>query len=133
MKKKGIAPLWFLIELVAAIFVAYLIVNVSTAYAKGTIFEKLHIAKDLSLQINTLASVPGEAYIVNKGLHGYSLQFFNDRVEVFEDSSDQARGVYYFVKIGDQKLNLRLNKPEQVVISKINNGIIISEEIPEFS
>ena len=133
MKKKGTMVLWFLIELIAAAFVGYMAVSLSVAYTQKTIYEKLNIAKDLAMQINTLSSVPGDAYIVNKNLHGYSLYFSGSKIEVFEDRFDQAKGIYYFTKIGSSKLDLKLDKPNQVVISKINNEIIISENIPVLS
>jgi len=130
MQKRGEISLWFLIELVGAFLIGYMAVDVSVAYAQQTIYEKLNIAKDLAMQINTLSSVSGNAYIVNRNLHGYSLYFSGNRVEVFKDNFDQSKGVYHFVKIGGTNLDLRLNNPNQVVISKIDGDIKISEEIP---
>ncbi|MBS3102034.1 hypothetical protein J4458_01140 [Candidatus Woesearchaeota archaeon] len=130
MKKRGDVSLRFLLELVASFLVAYMAVSVSVSYTQGTIFEKLHIAKDLAMQINALSSLPGDGYIINTKLYGYSLHFSDNKVEVFEDSADLSKGVYYFVKIGSNRLDSRFSKPKQVVISKINNEIIITEEIP---
>ena len=134
MKKRGdVSILWFLISLIGAVLVGYIIVDVSLEISKGTIFEKLNIAKDLAMQINTLESIPGNAYIINPNLHDYSLHFSNNKIEVFESDSDLSPGIYYFVKIGDSNLDLRFNKPKQIVISKIANEIKISEEIPNLS
>lgn len=129
MKKRGEATLWFLVELAGAILVAYLAGSISLAYTQGTIFEKLNIAKDLAMQINAISSVPGEAYIINKDLHGYSLYFSDNKIEVFEDNSDLIKGTYHFAGTAGSKLELRLINPEQVVISKINDEIKISEDI----
>jgi hypothetical protein len=131
MKKRGDITLWFLFELLGAFLIGYMAVNISLAYAKGTIHEKLNIAKDIAIQINALASIPGDAYIINRNLHGYSLYFSDNKIEVFENNFDQIKGTYYFVKIGDTKLDLRLDKPKQVVIAKIGSEIKISEEIPK--
>jgi len=133
MKKRGDINLWFLVDLTAFIFVVYLATTIAVENVQGTIHEKLNIAKDLSMQINTLSSVPGDAYIINRDLHGYSLFFSNNKVEVFNDDLDLAKGIYYFVKIGDSNIDLRLDKPKQVVISKINNEIIVSGEIPDLN
>jgi len=129
MKKRGEISLWFLIELVGFIFIVYVATTVASENVKNTIHEKLNIAKDISIQINTLSSVPGDGYIINNDLHGFSLQFYDDRVEVFDDS-ELLKGTYYFVKIGDSNLNLRFDNPSQIVVSKINNEIMVSEEIP---
>src|SRR3989344_3828148 len=130
MKKRGDISLWFLVEFVGAFLIAFLAVDISINISQQQIYEKLNIAKDLAMQINALTSISGEAYIANKNLHGYSLHFNDNRIEVFDDEFDQARGVYYFVNTGTTKMDLKLNKPKQVIISKINNEIKISEEIP---
>jgi hypothetical protein len=131
MKKKGEEfSLWFLLELIGAIFVGYLAVDVAVSYTQGTIYEKLNIAKDLAMQINTLQAVPGDAYVLNDKLHGYSVYFIDNKIEVYEEGYDQSKGVYYFVNHADSKIDIRLIKPKQVVIAKINNQIKISEDIP---
>ncbi|MBI2557959.1 hypothetical protein HYW20_01445 [Candidatus Woesearchaeota archaeon] len=127
--KKGEVSLWFLIEIIGAFLIGYLLFDVSVSIAKGTIYEKLNIAKDLAMQINTLSGIPGNAYIINKNLHGYSLYFSNNKIEVFKGDSDQTKGTYYFVKIGKSNLDVKLNNPKQVVVSKINGEIKISEDI----
>ncbi|MBI3035519.1 hypothetical protein HYY71_04295 [Candidatus Woesearchaeota archaeon] len=129
MEKRGDVNLWFLSEFVAAFIIAYTIASASAAIAQETINEKLNIAKDLAMQINALSSVPGDGYIVNDNLHGYSLQFSENKIEVF-DNDFNPKGVYYFVKIGDSKLNVKLNKPKRAVIMKTGNEISVSEEIP---
>lgn len=129
MKKKGEEfSLWFLLELIGAVFVAYLAVDVAISYTQGTIYEKLNIAKDLAMQINTLHAVPGDAYIINDKLHEYSVYFVDNRVEVYEEGYGQTKGVYYFINHADSKIDIRLIKPKQIVIAKINNQIKISED-----
>ena len=127
MKKRGDISLWFLVEVVGAFLVVYLAINVASTYSKGTVYEKLNLAKDIAMQINTLSSIPGDAYIINKNFHGYSLRIIDNKVEVFEDSNELAKGIYYFVKSGNYNLNILLQKPEQVVVSKIGNEIKISK------
>jgi|TARA_Y100000310_G_scaffold257360_1_gene265404 hypothetical protein len=133
MKKRGDINLWFLVELIGAILIVYLAINISTSRAEGTIYEELNIAKDIAMQINTLASIPGDAYIVNNNLHGYSIKITDDKIEVFEDYSNLVKGTYFFVKTVDSNLNTNLKKPNQVVISKISNKLSISENIPNLT
>lgn len=130
MEKRGIASLWFLIELVVAFLVGYMAFDLSTSYTQKTIYEKLNIAKDLAMQINTLSGIPGEAYIINDDIHGYSVSFSDNKVEVFKDNFDQSKGVYYFVRVGSSKLDVKFDKPKQIIISKIGNEIKFSDTLP---
>jgi|TARA_Y100000310_G_C20525692_1_gene735901 hypothetical protein len=134
MKKRGQATLWFLIELIAAILVVYLAVDLAVSLSTGTIFEKLNIARDISMQINALSALPGDGYIVNNNLHGYSLQFFKNKVEVFENSDEQIKGIHYFVPITPitdlEEGDTPIIKPSRIVVAKIGDKIEISETIP---
>jgi len=135
MEKRGQATLWFLIELIAAVFIVYMAIDLATALAQGIIFEKLNIARDISMQINTLSGLPGDGYIINKNLHGYSLQFFKNKVEVFEVDTELFKGTHSFVTIGPDLISEKpiFEKPDQIVISKKDNGITISDTIPTLS
>lgn len=130
MKKRGIISLWFLIELIVAFLVGYMAFDLSVTYTQKTIYEKLNIAKDLAMQINTLSGVSGDAYIINNNLHGYSIHFYDNKVEVLKDNFDQSKGTYYFTKIGSSKLDVKFDKPTRIVIAKINNDIKILENPP---
>lgn len=133
MKKNGQATLWFMIELIGAILIVSIAIEIATTLSQGTFFEKLNIARDISMQINTLSGLPGDGYIVNKNLHGYSLHFLNNKVEVYEDVNEISKGTHSFVTIGSSNFDsvgLVFEKPNQVVVSKIGNEIKISRDIP---
>lgn len=125
MKKRAEMTLWAVLELVGFFLIAYMLVNVASSIAQGTIYQKLNLAKDLTMQINAVLSVPGDVTIINRNLHGYSMHFFNDKVEVYENEFEHAKGVYYYVGIG-QKIDVKFQKPSQLKISKLNNELKIS-------
>jgi len=132
MKKRGsFIALWFLMELVAGVFLGFSIVKLSLDLSTGVIYEKINVARDISIQINTLASVPGDAYFVIEDLHGFSLKIKDNKVEVFEDPSDFSKGSSYFVQSQDSNLDFTLENSEelskQIIISKVDNQITISE------
>ena len=136
MKKKGQAALWFLIELIAAVLILYLAIDLAITLSKGTIFEKLNIARDISMQINTLSAFPGDGFIVNNNLHGYSLRFKDNTVEVFEDIDENLKGAHSFVPItpitySNTGIGLVFNEPSQIIVSKIDDKIKISDKIPD--
>ncbi|MBL7054766.1 hypothetical protein ISS05_03330 [Candidatus Woesearchaeota archaeon] len=131
MKKRGEVNLWFLIEVIAAFFIGWILINASTAYAKGTVYEKVHIAKNLAMEINALASVPGSAYILNSELYNYSVHIFDDKVVVYEHYEEEpSRGEYDFTGLGEATA-IDFKEPEQIVISKINGTILSSEHTPD--
>ena len=133
MKKRGQATLWFLIELIAAVLVLYLAIDLAITLSKGTIFEKLNIARDISMQINTLSAFPGDGYIVNNNLHGYSLRFEGNKVEVFEDIDENLKGAHSFVPITPITYsNPVFDEPSQIIVSKIGDKIEISDNIPDW-
>ena len=123
----------FFLKLVGAFAIVFVLVNTGVAYSKGTIDEKLNIAEDIGMQMNTMESLPGDAYIVNRNLHGYSLNVVGNKIEVYSEVYDTFRGIYYFPKSTNINLDVKLIKPKQVVVSKINGELKISEAIPMLS
>ena len=85
MKKRGqLLTLWMLISIIGAVLVAYVFVEIGTQRGSGEIFLKSRLAKELALEINSLYSVQGDAYIVNNELYGFSFKFNNEEVRVFK-------------------------------------------------
>lgn len=122
--------LWPLLEGIIGVFIFLFAIQVAITYTDGSVFGKLNIAKDLAMQLNTIQAVPGNAYINNTNLHGYSIYFSGNKIEVYEENYDRVKGIYYFVSPEGFDIDKRLIKPKQVVISKIGNEIKISEETP---
>lgn len=135
MKKRGqLLTLWMLISIIGAVLVAYIFVEIATQRGSGEIFLKSRVARETALQVNTLYSVPGDAYIVNKGIYGFSLKVKDNEVRVFKGNTEGIIGTasYPFVNSGEQELEFTLINPQQVVISKINGKIKISDQVEEF-
>ena len=107
--------LYFFLELAAAFFVGFILVNIAISYSKGTVYEKLNIAEDIAMQINTISSLPGDVYLINKNLHGYSLYFNGNKIEVYDGMTDPTKGIYYFPQTGNLNIDTRLEKPKQVM------------------
>ena len=129
MGKKSNISLWFLIELIGAALVAYMAVDVARAYAQDTFYDKTSIARDISLQIDSIFSVPGNAYLIKENPSGYSLRISGTKVEVSENDL-KAPGTFYFSKNSLNNLDIFLEKPKQIVVSKIDGKVSISENIP---
>lgn len=125
MKKRAEMTLWAVIELIGAFLIVYIAVNLASSIVQGTIYQKLNLAKDLAMQIDTLSSVPGDVTITNRNLHGYSVHFFDDKVEVYENEFEHAKGTYYYASMGE-KIDVKFQKPAQLKISKLNNELKIS-------
>lgn len=124
--------LYFFLELAAAVFVGAVLANTAVSYARGTVYEKLNIAENIGMQMNTMISFPdnADAYLVTRNLHGYSISIIDNKVEVFSEIFDTNKVTYYFPTTGSSDFDVKLIKPKQIVISKIKDKIIISDEIP---
>ena len=133
MKKRAdLMVLWFIIDLLLGIMLAVATANVTIVYSKGTIYEKQNIAKDLAMQMNAFISMPGDAYFINKNIHGYSVHFSGNKIEVYSEILEPTKGTYFYPATENWNLDVRLEKSKQIVISKINGEIKISEDVPNF-
>lgn len=103
MDKKGIAWL-FLIELLAGIFAAFVVVNGAQLWASTDIFIETKIARDSAMVINTAHALSSNiAYEYTTDLSRFALEFKNNEVKVY--------------KVGD------IIKPSSIFVTKQNNPI----------
>ncbi len=134
MKKRGqLLTLWMLVSIIGAVLIAYTLANIGSQRATGEVFFKSRVAKDIALEINSLYSVQGDAYIINDNNYSYSFEFKDNKVRVFKDKLGLfSASSYDFVKSGQEDIDYKFEHPKQLVISKINSKITITEEIPDF-
>ena len=131
MKKRADIVSLTIVELIGGFLVAYMAVQSGISYSKDTIHEKMNIAEDLAMQMNALMAMNGNAYIINGNLHGYSIHFVYNQIEVYDTTMDTLKGSYYYPTRENWNMDARLDKPKQIVLSKINGEIRVSEEVPE--
>ncbi|MCK4521477.1 MAG: N-acetylmuramoyl-L-alanine amidase [Nanoarchaeota archaeon] len=127
MKKRGELTLWFIIEIVMAVFVAALLINIATRYGEGDISNEHTIARDLAVQINTLQSVSGNAYIVNTALGKYTIKVKDNKVMAYISEADFTKPYYSYVASVNIN-NPLFKKPTKLLAGKSGNDIVVDDK-----
>jgi len=134
MKKRGDLTITALFEVLIAIFGVFLLIYVASLYGNGEAYGMVYNAKQLALQIDALNAVPGDAYFFHNRLSDYTIHFHEGRVDVYQGEyhggQDVYKGTYHFTKKSKQQIDGKFIKPNHLFIAKINDEIIISEEMP---
>lgn len=63
MKRKAASVLLMIVEILAVIFLAFIALKMAQAAASQSSLEKINLAQDLVLSVNTLVSFPGEGFL----------------------------------------------------------------------
>ena len=63
MKRKAASVLLMIVEILAVIFLAFIALKMAQAAASKSSLEKINLAQDLVLSVNTLVSFPGEGFL----------------------------------------------------------------------
>ncbi|MBR9683406.1 hypothetical protein GOV03_02600 [Candidatus Woesearchaeota archaeon] len=91
MDKKGSSIIMIIIELVAVVFVVAMTFSIAQGMAKGERVEKVNLAEDLRMMIDTLIGVPGDVvaeYPANVSKYVFTLS--KNEIRVFQDVKDEV-------------------------------------------
>ncbi len=76
MNRKAVSVLLMVFEILAVLFLGWMAIKMATAAAGTSAIEKINLANDLVLSVNTLASYPGEGFLQYPLNQGYNLSFY---------------------------------------------------------
>jgi|SRR3989344_8009427 len=127
MYKRGVElQIFFIMELIVAVFAGLLFINAGKAWAQVDYYDKVRIAEDIALGMNALYSVPGNADLryINE-VSDYIITIKDDYVLVAKSEYDVIPGKYHFVKKGTQEFNYVFNHPTTLVLVKNGDSITI--------
>ena len=127
MNKKSMA-FWFLIEIIAGLAAAFILTQIASDYAKGAIFLKTKIARDIAIEVNTLYAVPGDVYLqYPQNLSDYRVEFDEktDIVKVYKEI-DPLKPSYPYV--GEHIDYLKNFKVDFLEFYKDKDKIIFGKE-----
>lgn len=104
MKKKGLTPLFILIEFVAGMFMFILLMTIAHQWASGEDTARAFLARDTALLTDSLYASPGKTIVkYPEDTRGFSINFMQNNVEV-ADKRDQPqppdllKSNYHFVE-----------------------------------
>ena len=98
MNKKGITTLMMILEIIIVLFAAYAIFNIASKYASSETTNKIIIADDIKMMVDTLVGTPGEAAVQYPGnVSKYTFILSSSSITVFiKEEGEQRKIVRYF-------------------------------------
>ncbi|MDP3698178.1 MAG: hypothetical protein Q8R47_01185 [Nanoarchaeota archaeon] len=98
MDKRGITTLMMILEIMIVLISAYSIFSIASKYASSETTNKIIIADDLKMMIDTLVGTPGEAVVQYPGnVSKYTFILSTSSVSVFiKGEGEQKKIIRYF-------------------------------------
>src|SRR3989344_6423806 len=98
MNKRGITTMMMILEILIVLIAAYSIFSLASKYASSETTNKINIAEDIKMMIDTLVGAPGEAKVQYPGnVSKYTFILSSSSVQVFiKGEGEQKKIVRYF-------------------------------------
>lgn len=129
MNKKATSILMMIIEVLAVILVGVMVFSAADDIAKGERTEKVILAEEIRMMMDTLAGVPGEA-IVEYPYNVSKYTFLLDKrsITVFKEGEDKAAwAVRNFALPGGHDAVGPLKGKERLCLEKTGKNIFLRE------
>jgi len=88
----------FLFEIIVVVFIGYMAFEIADTFGSSETTNKINLANDISLMINTLVSIPGDAVVEYPGnVSKYTFVLTSHAITVFiKDDSEIKRQIQSF-------------------------------------
>ncbi len=129
MGKRGITTLMMILEIIIILFAAYSIFSLASKYASSETTNKIIIADDIKMMVDTLLGTPGEAMVQYPGnVSKYTFILSSSSVSVFiKGEGEQKKIVRYFsLPEGYQAFGTVENR-DKLCLTKEKKKIILRE------
>ena len=120
------------IEIVGAAFVSLLLITNAMKWADSETPYKAYLAKDIGLVIESLIASPGNAQInYSRDISGYIIEIDSNSVTVYTKKESDGMTRNFIPMNGIKMSSINLENPKNLCFAKINDEIIIKENIKE--
>ncbi len=127
MEKRGQLIYKALVVIIGSALIIAGFLQAGKSYGSQEAFYKLAIAKDLALTIDLIYGLQGDiVYIYPNDLSSYHIEVKENTVKVSTDNQDKTFGLYTFVGIDQDILNVEIKNQKFVKLEKISNKIKIT-------
>jgi len=131
--KRGQIPR-FLLTIVAVIAIVSILGVASSDWGKKIIFNKLYSSRDLSLIVDAMYLVPGNAIAsYESGTSNLDFMFSQNRVSATGGKNDILYGQHWYVDVKENPLSLELDNPDSIYLVKNTDGISASDPLTQRS
>ena len=132
VSKRGDLVLEYIVPLIMAFFVGFIMLNSASAFASGERSEKIRHAQELALLLESASSSQDTFSIKYPfDLQKYHVKVTPKEVIVYKDSPEETTAAKVELALSpDQYVNALFNNPKSLYIAKAGNKVVIAEEEP---
>ena len=143
MNKKAVNQILLIAEILAALFVSFLLVTLAKDWATGDVTNKLFLSKDMALTVDAMYASPYEKthYVYRHPTFGFAAEIKRDGVTVFNQSEGKEfSGISYtIIPTRGYEHEKRLLTPQEYIVTgevldikptfiQLGPGIFVSQE-----
>ncbi|MFH1396098.1 MAG: hypothetical protein ABIG93_01745 [archaeon] len=127
--KKGVALVLWIFSLLAVVYLIFSVLEITFHYANSETANKIVIANDFGMMVNTLVGLPGDAVVeFPRSLGNYTITLTSSTVNVlFADDSESKTVTREFILPQDYNVIGYVIEKERVCLEKKENQIILKE------
>jgi len=131
MKKRGTSMvLFYLGEIVAIVIVALLLISTSFRIADSKTPNKVYVANDLALVMDSIFSSPGNIIInYTENVSNYTIEFNKDSILIYSIDKNLDNVERKFVGYKDYTMDIKFTKPKSIQFARIGGEIIVDKKI----
>src|SRR3989338_908972 len=121
MNKRGSSIMMIIFELLVVVMVVYLLTSIAHSYASSTLAAKVQAAEEISMMINTLVALPGDALIqYPKSSELFVFTLANDQIVVHEPGAitDPTAAYRFFTLPKDYAAEGTVEKKSSICLEK---------------
>ncbi len=130
MNKSGSSIMMIIFELLVVVMVIYLLTSIAHGYASSTLAAKVQAAEEISMMVNTLVALPGDALVqYPKSSELFVFTLANDQIVVHEPGSkfDPTATSRSFVLPKDYAAEGTVEQKKNICLEKKGKKIILHE------
>ena len=130
MNKRGSSIMMIIFELLVVVMVVYLLTSIAQSYASSTLAAKVQAAEEISMMVNTLVALPGDALVqYPKSSELFVFTLANDQIVVHEPGAhiDITAAYRSFVLPKDYAAEGTVEKKSNICLEKKSKKIILRE------
>lgn len=129
MNKKAASIIFMILEIMLVVFIIYSSVSVAKAYGSSETVNKINLANDIQLMVNTLIATPGDAVVEYPGdVSRYKIFLYQDSVKVYIDGDGEPEQIkrYFILPEGYNAIGTLIEK-ENLCLRKDSKDLFLEE------
>src|SRR3989338_2612691 len=129
MNKRGSSIMMIIFELLVVVMVVYLLTSIAHSYASSTLAAKVQAAEEISMMINTLVALPGDALIQYPKSSELFVFLANEQIVVHDPGAitDQTAAYRFFTLPKDYAAEGTVEKKSSICLEKKGKKITLRE------